>query len=396
MTSTDTPLITVLIVNWRSGDMTRGLVANARRQRLPGFELGEGLDFVVVDNASGPDEEVHLAALEAEEGVTVIRSAQNSGYAAGMNMACEYATGKYVLVSNPDVMLFRGMLMRMLEHLDSHPQCGLVGPKSFLDSHRFFQLPPNEKPSLCSLFSETFARALPGAGERHARDRTRRAIEQWTATTGVPVTQVSGASFLMLRELANELGPFDTRYPFYFEDADLCLRLHRKGFTTDLCPQAELTHFFNRSAGQDPEAAMSRYEVSRRLFFRARYGIVGYWLAHLLMSFTSGRAGRGHEFSKVEDLGSFEQTPVLDVPGSGAYVAELAVDPGFVFAAGRLDVTRRFQIPDVVWDGLVEAKYYIRFLERRSLKVLRVVCMEKLGAPKPVTAETAAAELVHA
>ena len=99
---------------------------------------------------------------------------------------------------------------------------------------------------------------------------------------------------------------------------------------------------------------------------------------------------------KVEELGSFEETPVLDVPGHGAYVAELAVDPGFVFAAGRLDVTRRFQIPDVVWEGLVEAKYYVRFLERRSYKVLRTVCMEKVGAPVPVTAETAAAELVHA
>ncbi len=393
---TDTPLITVLIVNWRSGAMTRGLVANVRRQRLPGLEAGEGIDFVVVDNASGPDEEPHLEALEQDPGVKVIRSEQNSGYASGMNLAAEHATGRFVLVSNPDVMLFRGMLARMLEHLEEHPRCGLVGPKSFLDPQRFFQLPPNEKPSLCGLLSETLARAFPGAGERHARARTRRAVEQWTATAGVPVTQVSGASFLMTRELALELGPFDTRYPFYFEDADLCLRLHRKGFTTDYCPQAELCHFFNRSAGQDPEAAMSRYAVSRRLFFKARYGLLGSWVANLLLSSGSHTSGRGHEFSKVEELGSFESAPVLDVPGHGAYVAELAVDPGFVFAAGRLDVTRRFRIPDVVWEGLVEAKYYVRFLERRSYTVLRTVCMEKVGAPKPVTAETAAAELVHA
>ena len=51
MTDNSSPLITVLIVNWRSGAMTRGLVENARRQRLPGCERGEGIDFVVVDNA---------------------------------------------------------------------------------------------------------------------------------------------------------------------------------------------------------------------------------------------------------------------------------------------------------------------------------------------------------
>jgi len=393
----ENPLLSVLIVNWRSGAMTRGLVNAARKQRLPELDdAGHGLEFIVVDNASGPEDEEHLAALEAEDDVVVVRSKQNSGYAAGMNMACEQASGRYVIVTNPDVMLFRGLYGRLIEHLESHEQCGLVGPKSYLDPQRFFLLPPNEKPSMCSLLSETLARAFPGQGRRHAASRTRRAVEQWTATGPTPVSQISGACFAMSRQLALELGPFDTRYPFYFEDADLCLRLHRRGFTTDLAPSAELVHFFNRSAGQDQDAAMSRYEVSRREFFGARYGALGKLIASGLMSITSGRPGKGHEFTTVEELGPFDKPPVLDVPGSGAYVAELAVDPGFVFAAGRLDVTRRFQIPQVVWEGLVEARYYVRFMERRSLEVLRTVCMEKVGAPVPVTAETAAAEFAYA
>ena len=63
MTDNSDPLITVLIVNWRSGAMTRGLVENARRQRLPGHELGQGIDFVVVDNASGDGSAEALAGL---------------------------------------------------------------------------------------------------------------------------------------------------------------------------------------------------------------------------------------------------------------------------------------------------------------------------------------------
>lgn len=388
------PLVSICIVNWNSGAMTRGLVANLRRQRLPGHDAGQGLEFVVVDNASGEADAEHLAALDGEPDVTVVRSAQNSGYATGMNQAVARATGRFVVMTNPDVMVFRGALAAMIEHLDSDDSIGMVGPRGYLDPHRFFQLPPTELPSLCDLTSEAFARSIKTCGERHARGRTRRAIEQWTAIEGTPVSQLSGFCTMMLRELALELGPFDAEYPFYFEDADLCLRLHRRGFTTDFVPRAEMTHFFNRSAGQAQEAAMSRYDVSKRRFFRRRYGLPGQLLAGVLMG-AMGH-GKGHQFAQVDELGECRQTPVLEVPGTGAYVAELAADPGFVFAAGRLDVSRRFQIPQVVWDGLVDATYFVRFLDRRTLSVLRTVSMVKTGGSQAIDAESAAAELVHA
>ena len=115
-----TPDISVLIVNWRSGDMTRALVKNLRKQRFVSRDGGVGtLEFIVTDNASGPDEEPHLKALEAD-GVTVIRSANNSGYALGMNLAAERAKGDFLLLSNPDVMAFRGALAALIEHLRRH------------------------------------------------------------------------------------------------------------------------------------------------------------------------------------------------------------------------------------------------------------------------------------
>lgn len=387
------PLVSVLIVNWRSAAMTRGLVANLRRQRLPGRAPGAGLEFIVVDNASGPDDARALDAL-AGEGVTVVHSRQNSGYASGMNLAVEHATGDFVLMTNPDVMVFRGALAALVEHLQTHEECGLAGPRGYLDAQRFFQLPPTELPSLCDLASETAARAVRFQGERHARSRTRRAVEQWTATSPRSVSQLSGFCTLMPRALAVELGPYDARYPFYFEDADLCLRLHRRGFSTDFVPRAEMVHFFNRSAGQAQGAALSRFEVSRRHFFRRRYGLPGLLVAQGLIALQGH--GHGHHFAHVDDLGARTEVPVLDVPGTGAYVAEIAADPGFVFAAGRLDVSRRFSVPQAVWDGLVDATYYVRFLERRSLSVLRTVSMTKIGGSRATDAESAAAELVHA
>jgi GT2 family glycosyltransferase len=308
-----------------------------------------------------------------------------------MNLAAERATGDWLLISNPDVMAFRGALAALLEHARTTPRCGLAGPKGYLDAQRFFQLPPVELPSLCNLLGETLARRSPAAGERHARARSRRAVAIWTATAPVALGQVSGFCFLMPAPLARELGPFDPSFPFYFEDSDLCRRVHGRGFTTDFVPRARMVHFFNRSAGQAQQAAMSRYRVSRRQYFRRRYGPLGTLAYDLLAGIDDGH-GDGHKFTPIDDLGAPGRPPEIEVPGAGAYLAEIAADPGFVFAAGRLDVSRRFRIPDAVWDGLVPATYYVRFLQRRGFRILRTVALTKTAPSVPITADDAVLE----
>jgi GT2 family glycosyltransferase len=386
------PDVSVLIVNWKSGAMTRALIANLRRQVFPGRDGGQGaLEFIVTDNASGAGEEPHLAALEADPGVTLIRSRQNGGYAVGMNLAAEKATGDWFLISNPDVMAFRGALAALLEHARSNTTCGMAGPKGYLDSQRFFQLPPVELPSMCNLLGETLARRSTAAGERHARARSRRAVAVWTASAPTALSQLSGYCFLMPAPLARELGPFDPAFPFYYEDADLCRRVHGRGFRTDFVPRARMVHFFNRSASQAQDAALSRYQVSRRHYFGKRYGALGN-LAYDLLSGLDDGHGQGHRFAEVDDLGAPPRPPDIEVPAEGAYLAEIAADPGFVFAAGRLDVNRSFCIPDAVWDGLAPATYFVRFLERRSYRILRTVCLTKTTPPVPISADDAVLE----
>ncbi len=394
---TAAPVLSALIVNWKSGAMTRALVENLRKQVFYGDDGEPGsLEVIVVDNASGADEEEHLAALDADRGVNLIRSAQNAGYGAAMNLAAEAARGRYVMMTNPDVMLFRGAVEALLNHLREADGCGLVGPRGYLDAQRFFLLPPVELPSLCELTSEGLARTTTSWGKRHARERSRRAVESWTATEPLSSSMISGFCMVMDADLARDLGPFDADYPFYFEDADLCLRLQRRGFTTDLVPRAEAVHFFNRSAGQAQAASMSRYEVSRRRFFKNRYSVLGSLGYGAYQLWTGSGHGAGHSFADVVDLGERETAPVLDVPGSGAYLAEISADPGFVFAAGRLDITRNFKIPASVWDGLVPATYYVRFLRRKDFEVIHMVSMTKVGESQPTDATIASAGLVHA
>jgi hypothetical protein len=49
-----------------------------------------------------------------------------------------------------------------------------------------------------------------------------------------------------------------------------------------------------------------------------------------------------------------------------------------------------------VWDGLVPATYYVRFVSRPDWKILRTVALTKTGPSLAIDAERASADLVHA
>ena len=68
--------------------------------------------------------------------------------------------------------------------------------------------------------------------------------------------------------------------------------------------------------------------------------------------------------------------------------------PARAAAAARIDRSNVFAIPQEVWDGLDPATYYIRFLERKSLRVLRTVSVtrtEPARLPASVEREAVAA-----
>ena len=85
------------------------------------------LEIIVVDNDS-EDTSVEMVRSRFPH-VQVIETGENLGFAKANNLALKRASGRYLMLLNPDCVLKEDSLIRLVEFLDSHPQAGAVGPK---------------------------------------------------------------------------------------------------------------------------------------------------------------------------------------------------------------------------------------------------------------------------
>jgi len=117
------PLVSVLVVTYNSGDELDECLSGIQRQKVRG-----GYEVVVVDNASTDDSAERVArwadSVSRRLPVQLIRNSDNRGYAAANNQAAEVAQGRVLVLLNPDAAMDDGCLQSLVDHLLEHPGTG--------------------------------------------------------------------------------------------------------------------------------------------------------------------------------------------------------------------------------------------------------------------------------
>lgn len=257
---TDTrPLdLSILIVTWNSERWIERCLRS-----IPA--ACEGLDYEVLvhDNASH-DATVALV----RDGVSVIRSPHNAGFAAGTNRAFGESRGRYVFLLNPDCELMPGALTVLFDFLDSHPHVAaaaplLMGEGGDVQSH--FQL--RRLPSLATLAAEVLL--LDKLFPTNAATASYR-YRDLDLTEPRRIEQPAAAALLLRREVVDEIGPLDEQFtPAWFEDVDYCRRLAEKGKEIWVVPSAKAKHFGGASLEHIPFATFADVWY-RNMWFYAR------------------------------------------------------------------------------------------------------------------------------
>jgi N-acetylglucosaminyl-diphospho-decaprenol L-rhamnosyltransferase len=206
------------------------------------LESVRGLETIVVDHGSG-DGTLDLVASRFPEAVVLRR--ENRGYGAGLNAGMQAASGRWFLLLNSDAWAAEGALDRLVEHAESQPRAGLVGPRA-LNQDGSPQLTVRGFPTLWRLATEyLFLRKLA------PRSRALNAFYAGGLDFGraQPVEWVMGFAMLVRREAVEEVGGFDEEFFMFSEETDLCRRLWDAGWEVWYAPEAEFTHVAGASHG---------------------------------------------------------------------------------------------------------------------------------------------------
>ena len=254
--------IAVILVHYYTPELARGACEALMRDA---DTSGIGLEAVLVDNGSRPEDRALLESLPARR----IDAGRNLGYAGGANLGIRETSADLVIVMNPDVMVLDGCLRALTEVLESG--AAAVGPRFYWDHQKRFQLPPTEPVSRRSELLSVLARRSPlWAG--FARRRWRRhARSHWLAETPLRSYDLSGALLAFRRSAWQQIGPFDERYRLYFEETDWLQRLRAHRLKACWVPQAEAVHLYAQSTVGEGRAQAWFSESSRR-FRRKAYG----------------------------------------------------------------------------------------------------------------------------
>ncbi len=299
-------------------------------------------EVIVVDNMSptrDPEAEAELSKLVDEIGGKLIMHDENGGYSKGMNLAYKHCSGEYILVSNPDVLYQDGCIDALIRSLREDPSIGAAAPEGFWDRNMDCRLPPNILPTLVDLLELFMASLGPRFVRRYSRRRSERALKIWDAKADVDLDMLSGCCFLMQRSYIEEIGFFDERFPLYYEDTDLSVRILKSGRRVVQVFGSKLVHLYNRSGETDHRLAMERYWIGRRLYYRKWYGRLGEWVYLFTRKIQVTKWAKGRDQlvpnHGVIDLGSSHVRPVIRLPKPcDRFLVEITLDAKFYLAAG--------------------------------------------------------------
>ena len=256
--------ISVVIVNFNSGSALASTLGS-----LTGGLAGLVWDAVVVDNASTDGSE---RAAEHISHVRLVKQHANVGFAAGVNLGTAATSAPFLLVLNPDCRLQSGMALRLLDELQRHAACGVMGPAILDPSGTLQESARGDPDMLTGLFGRTswLSRVFPNSSV--ARRNLRASALSGAEGTSQQVDWVSGACMLIRREALIAVDGFDEDYFLYWEDADVCRRLRKAGWETRYFREASAIH----DVGQSSRNARG---LANREFHRSAYR---YFVTHVV------------------------------------------------------------------------------------------------------------------
>jgi GT2 family glycosyltransferase len=199
-------------------------------------------EVFVVDNNS-VDGSVALLKEKFPQ-VKLIVNQNNTGFAVANNQAIKLASGKYILLLNPDTVVQEDTFQKTLAFMDQHPDAGGLGIKMLDGKGNFLPESKRGLPTPAVAFYKIFglAKLFP-----HSKKFGQYHLTYLDKNKDHQVDVLSGAFMMMRKETLDKVGLLDETFFMYGEDIDLSYRITKGGYRNYYFAQSNIIHYKGES-----------------------------------------------------------------------------------------------------------------------------------------------------
>ncbi len=212
-------------------------------------------EIVVVDDggSDGTAEEIERLSVGSPR-LRMLRHETAQGFTAAANRGLAEARGRIVLLLNSDTEITEDGLVRLLEAFERDAHLGIAGGELIYPDGSP-QWGAGEEPTLAWMFA--LATGFPAILGRLPVWRRLRPVHRHDR-----VAWVSGAAMAIRGEALTDAGPFDTRFRFYGQDLDFCLRAGDRGWRVAIVKGFRVVHLHGATIGRDGRALIRHGDPS--------------------------------------------------------------------------------------------------------------------------------------
>lgn len=224
------------------------------------------VEVFVIDNAS--DSFDARAAVRAWPGARVIVNDQNRGFAKASNQGLREASGRYLLLLNPDAIVEPDTLARMVAYMDARPEVGCATPRLVLEDGRLDLACRRSFPTpLRALYRLTLLSRIFPRSRRFGQYNLTYLDEHQEAEIDAPC----GAFMMVRAEVVDTVGLLDERYFMYGEDIDWSYRIKQAGWRIAYTPVATVQHVKRAASRRARRRTIRAFYDAMRVFYREHY-----------------------------------------------------------------------------------------------------------------------------
>ncbi|MEA3398755.1 MAG: glycosyltransferase family 2 protein [Patescibacteria group bacterium] len=238
--------LSVIIVSWN--------VREKLKENLRALYEAQGnfaMEIFVVDNNSA-DKSAQMIRGEFPQ-VELIANSKNLGFARANNQAIKQASGKFILLLNPDMRVKPSTLEKMLKWMRENKQASVAGCH-LLDEHNNTVKHVRQFPELSdqAAIILKLPHLFPWILKKYLR-------LNFNYSYAAKVDSIRGGFFMINRRFFKNAPLLDERYFLWFEEVDFCRSVQQNGGEVWYTPAAECLDYVGQSFKQIRRVQAQKY-----------------------------------------------------------------------------------------------------------------------------------------